>query len=500
MSLLGVDVGQSGCKAAAFSEDGGLLASAYREYPTIQTQPNWAQLDSGRVWDCVKACISEVAAQTAADPITALGASSMGEAMMPVTADREILGDCILFSDARGQEYIDELAAQMSQQDFFRINPNILGPSYSLPKLRWLRDHEPDMYDRADAFIPAGDFVTFMLGCEPTTSYSLANRTLLFDIRGQDWSDTILGLAGLDRDKLPALVPDGTVIGRVSDAAAEELGLPRGVSVVVAGHDQCCNALGAGVYEAGEAVCGIGTFECLTPIYDHIPEDVETMLRYGLNVEHHVVAGLYVSFIFNQSGMLVKWFRDTFAAADARPSAQGEDLYDVLAAEMPEEPTRLFTLPYFDITGPPEFVADASGVIVGLKSSTRRGEILKSIMESVTFYFVESVTAMRTMGIDTSEFVATGGGAKSDPWLQIKADIFGAPFIRPRITECTALGAAMLAGLGSGSFSSPAEAAERFVAHDRVFEPDDGRHAIYDERCKMYGEIFPLLRDYLRRL
>ena len=500
MSLLGVDVGQTGCKAAAFSEDGEQVASAYREYPTIHRQPDWAELDCVHVWDCVKQCIREVAVRTAADPVTAVGASSMGEAMVPVTRDREILGSCILFSDARGAEYIEALRREISQEDFYRINPNILGPSYSLPKLRWMKDHAPDLYERTDCFIPAGDFVTFMLGAEPSTSCSLANRTLLLDIRREDWSDEILRLSGLEREKLPRVVPDGTVIGEVSAAAAEELGLPRGARIVVAGHDQCCNALGAGVIHAGEAVCGIGTFECLTPTYDHIPDDVETMLKYGLNVEHHVVPGLYASFIFNQSGMLVKWFRDTFAAADGARMKDGEDLYDALSAEMPEDPTRLFVLPYFDITGPPEFVADGKGAIVGLKSSTQRGEILKAIMESVTLYFVESVHAMGAMGIDTSEFVATGGGAKSDPWLQIKADIFGVPFIRPRITECTVLGAAMRAGISTGSFRDPAEAVERFVARDRVFHPDPTRHAAYQERLEVYRKLWPLMGGFLREM
>ncbi|MGD0920450.1 MAG: FGGY-family carbohydrate kinase [Terriglobia bacterium] len=499
MSLLGVDVGTTGCKAGAFSVRGEMLGTAYREYPTLRPRAGWAELDSRQVMACVGETIAEVASCTTEDPVTALCVSTMGEALTPVSRNREILGTCILSSDERGAEYLQELARHLGQEDFYQINPNILGPQYSLPKLLWLREHEPELYAKADKFLLWGEMVGFMLGCEPLTSYSLANRTLLFDIRKEDWSDRLLVLAGIEREKLPKPVPSGTIAGTVSDKVAAELNLPRGVAVVVGGHDQCCNSLGAGIYQAGRAVCGIGTFECVTPTYDRIP-DATPMLRQGLNVEHHLLPGLYVSFLYNQGGTLVRWFRDTFAATDSRLVQADEDIYDVLAREMPAGPTRLLTLPYFEITGPPGFLADVSGVMVGLKTSTTRGEILKSIMECETMYFVDSIQALKAMDMDTTEFVATGGGAKSDQWLQIKADIFGVPFVRPRVIEASLLGAAILAGISTGILQSPAEAVSRFVERVKVFEPDPARHQLYQEKLADYRALFPLLQDYLARL
>ena len=499
MSLLGIDVGTSGCKAAAFSESGEPLASAYREYPTLHPRPGWAELESLQVWTCVQHTVTEVSGRVARNPVRALCVSSMGEAMTPVSKDRQILGRCILSSDTRGGEYVEALAGQIPQEAFFRINPNIFGPQYSLPKLLWLREFQPALYAQAHKFLLWGDLVAFMLGCDPATSYSHANRTLLFDIRQEDWSDPLLLLTGIERAKLPLPLPSGTVAGTVSDRVARDLNLPKDVAVVVGGHDQCCSSLGAGVYQAGKAVCGIGTFECITPTYDHLP-DAAAMLRHGLNIEHHVLPGLFVSFIYNQGGSLVRWFRDTFARADLKLLPAGEDIYEALAREMPPEPTRLFTLPYFEITGPPGFIADASGVLVGLRTSTTRGEILKSIMESVTFYFAETLHALNELGVNPSEFVATGGGAKSDQWLQIKADIFGVPFVRPRVTEASALGAAILAAIATGVFRDPGEAVSQFVKVDRVFEPDPIRHRIYQQKLEAYRELFPLLKDFLARL
>ena len=499
MSLLGIDVGTTGCKTAAFALDGRCLASAYREYAPRAPRPGWVELDSEAVFEQVRSAIAEVAAEASSDPITAIGISSMGEAATPVSADRQVLGPCILMSDTRGGEYVRQLEEALGQQSFYAINPNILAPSYTMPKLCWLRDHQPALYRRADAFLLWADLVALLLGGRAVTNYSLANRTLLFDLRRQDWSDELLAASGLHREKLAPCVASGTVAGTVSPAMANELHLPRDVAIVVGGHDQCCNALGAGIVRSGRAVCGIGTYECIAPVYDRIPDDA-FLIAHGLNVEHHVLPGLYVSFLYNQSGSLVRWFRDTFAAADRDATPAGEDLYDRLAREMPDGPTSLVTLPHFEVTGPPRFTADSAGVIAGLRTHTTRGEVLKSIMESVTFYLAEGVEALRAMGIDVSEFLATGGGARSDAWLQIKADVFGVPFVRPRVTEASTLGAAILAGLATGALAGPDEAAERFVHRERVFDPNPARHRIYQDRLAHYQRLFPLLQEFLADL
>ncbi|MCE5340875.1 MAG: hypothetical protein LLF92_07075 [Planctomycetaceae bacterium] len=493
MSLMGIDVGTTGCKVVVFSGNGQCIAAAYREYPTLRTQAGWVYLDSRVVVKAIKEVISETAAQTSKDIVQAISVSSLGEAMTPVSADGSILGDSILGADVRGKDLLERTVV-IRQKDFYKINPNILGPNYSLPKLLWLKHHKPDLYRKSDKFLLWGDLVTFILSGESLTSFSLANRTLLFDIRRETWSDELLKLCDIEQAKLPLPVASGTIAGHLRASIAAELNLPKNIKVVVGAHDQCCNSLGAGIYTAGKAVCGIGTFECITPTYDYLP-DSEYMLASGLNIEHHAIAGLYVSFIYNQSGSLVRWFRDTFASADKKLIKPGDDIYEILAGEMPAEPTRLLTLPYFEASGAPHFISDAAGVIAGLKINTRRGEILKSIMECTSFYFLESIDSLRNIGIDTNEFVVTGGGAKSNQWLKIKADIFGVPFVRPKIIECSALGAAMLAGISTGVFANARDAVSKCVRIDCTFEPDAKRHRIYKEKYEMYKQISPVLRD-----
>ncbi|MCZ7542052.1 MAG: FGGY family carbohydrate kinase [Anaerolineae bacterium] len=251
MSLLGIDVGTSGCKATALSAEGATLATAYREYDVVRPQPGWAELDSRAVWGKIQDVIAEVAAQTRHDPIVSLCVSSMGEAMTPVSAAREILGNCIMGFDARGAETVARLE-QMDPIELYEITGNVPAGLFAGPKLVWQRDNRPDLFARTDKFLGWAGLVIYMLGCDPVIDYSLANRTLLFDLRAATWSQTLLDWVGLPAEKLPTPVPSGSVVGEVSDAVAARLGLPRGVKVVAGAHDQCASAVGAGVTRAGD--------------------------------------------------------------------------------------------------------------------------------------------------------------------------------------------------------------------------------------------------------
>ncbi len=500
MSLLGIDVGTTGCKAAVFSEEGHVLASAYEEYDCQRPKSGWAELDAVEVWAKVKRMISEVVSSSASDPVKALAVSSLGEAVVPVTEDRQVLGPSILNFDARGEEYLESLSSALDNERLYRINGNTLGNHYGLTKLKWIKEHQPDLYERAHKFLLWGSFVSFMLGAEPVVDYSLANRTLLFDVDREAWSEELLKLARLDRSKLPDTAPSGTVIGTVSEQVAGELGLPSNVSIVTGAHDQLANAVGCGVIKEGRAVYGMGTFICITPVFSKRREPA-VMIERGLNTEHHAVPGKYVSFIYNQGGSLVKWFRDTFAAVEHRQAEEGRrDVYTDLFAEIPEGPSSIMVLPHFTITGPPEFISDSCGVVAGLRLETSRGDILKGILEGTTFYLKECIESLPPTGIEIVDFRAVGGGSKSNAWIQICADILGRPFVRPKITEAGALGAAIIAGVGDGVFSSFEAGVEAMVRLERTFEPDPQQHQLYKSRFEMYRRLWPLMEEYLRDL
>ncbi|MGD0751148.1 MAG: FGGY-family carbohydrate kinase [Anaerolineales bacterium] len=500
MSLLGIDVGTSGCKAALFSEDGRMLALAYEEYDFQCPQPGWAELDSQKIWKLVKRTMGQAVARAQADPVKAVCVSSLGESLVPVSDRRAILGPALLNFDVRGEEYLEELHGLIHPEQLYRINGNSLGNQFSLTKLKWLKQHQPDLYRQTGIFLPWSGLVAFMLGAQPRADYSLANRTLLFDLERRDWSEELLDLAQLDREKLPATVPSGVVIGAVAGAIARELGLPAGIPIINGGHDQCCNGVGCGVLAPGQAMYGMGTYLCLMPVFDQRPK-ASLMIERGLNTEQHAAPGQYVSFLYNQGGALVKWFRNTFASAERLPAQSlGQDLYATLLAEMPEHLSRVMVLPHFTATGPPDFITDSSGVIAGLKLETGRGEILKGLIEAMTFYIRATFETLPGAGITVKDFRAVGGGSKSDAWIQISADILGRPFVRPRINEAGVLGAAILAGVGCGVFPSLEAGVMQMVKLGRTFEPNPQKQALYTERFAKYQCFWPLLADYLRDL
>jgi len=233
----------------------------------------------------------------------------------------------------------------------------------------------------------------------------------------------------------------------------------------------------------------MGTFVCITPVFRERRKP-SLMIERGLNTEHHAVPGQYVSFIYNQGGSLVKWFRDTFAALEHRQAqAAGQDVYDALFAEIPDAPSEVMVLPHFAPTGPPKFISDSCGVMTGLRLDTSRGDILKGILQGAAFYLKACVETLPATGIEIADYRAVGGGSKSDAWVQICADIMGRPFIRPQITEAGALGAAIIAGIGSGALSSFRDGVQAMVKLERNFEPNPQRQKRYAEQFEKYESM-----------
>jgi xylulokinase len=475
----------------AISADGQVIATQQCEYTVMRPQPGWAELDSRAVWETIKPVLRAVIARTKHDPITALCVDSMGEAMTPVSAGRDILGNSILGFDERGADTV----ARMQQLDpvaLLRRSGNVASNLMGGPKLIWLRDHQPELFEKTFKFLNWADLVAYLLGGDPVTDLALANRSLFLDIQRATWSDETLAYVGMPPEKLPGVAQAGMVIGIVSSAMQDELGLPPGVKIVLGTHDQLATATGAGVYKPGWAVYGIGTFICITPTYRSFPP-AEPLAAIGLGVEHHALPDLFVSLYYNVTGgALLRWFRDTFAAAEhAAAQVRGQDVYDLLLAEMPQDPSSLLVLPHFATTGPPYHDDRPYGMIAGLNLGTTRGDVVKALLEGVTYYFRQGMELLAAAQIPIDTFHVVGGGAKSDRWLQIKASILGKPLARLHITEAGVLGSAILAGLGSGVYQSVDEVMDRVIQVDRVFEPDLRAKARYDEQYARYQLLYP---------
>lgn len=501
MSLLGLDIGITGCKAVAFSLDGKMLAQAYREYRLYQPQPGWMELDPSEVWEAIKTVVRQVTATVPDDPVQALSVSTHGESVVPVDEQGRFLYRFITAIDTRAKEQARWWAEQLGQERLFHITGMPLHPMYTVNKLMWLRRHEPEIFGRARRFLCMQDFVFYQLGLPPTMDYTLAARTMAFDVHSLSWSAEVLELAQLDLERFSPVLPSGTVVGEIGAAMAEELGLAPGAVAVTGGHDQPSGALGCGAIAAGIAMDSTGTVECVAVASPRLVLD-EALMKANLPSAPHTAAGMYLVLGYTTAaGGLLRWYRDNFAGAERLEAERtGQDVYDLILSQATPGPSPVLILPHFVGSGTPWMDPASKGAILGLDLSTSKGQVIKGILDSVSYEIKLSLDAMEAAGIAINELRAFGGGAKSPLWLQTKADIYGKPVLAMDVSEAPCLGVAILAGVATGVFASVEEGLAQMVRVKRVYEPDLAMHQRYLEKAQLFREIYPTLADLNHRL
>jgi xylulokinase len=500
MSLLGLDVGTTGCKAIVFSEEGQILSSAYREYPLVFPRPGWIELDPNLVWQAVEETIkAAVSAAPRKDPVRALAASVQGEAVCPVDSAGNPLANSIVTFDSRTLPQAEQLRQAVGEERVYQVSGQPLHPMGTVLKIAWWRQEQPQVYERAARFVCYGDFVLLKLGLPPVMDESMAARTMGYDIHRHDWCEDILEALRIDREKLPQVAQSGTAIGEIPCRVCEQLGLPRGVLACTGGHDQPCGALGAGAVFPGRAMYAIGTVECLTPA---LPSFNPSLGRQGFPCYPHVAPGQYVTLGFNfGGGSVLRWFRDNFARAEVeRARETGLDPYDLMLQPLDTRPGKLLLLPHFAGTGTPWLDPLAKGAIVGLTLASTSQDILKAILEGTTYEIALNLHRMQEAGVAVHEVRAIGGGTKSSKWLQIKADILGLELSVPAVSEAACLGAAILAGCGARIYDDVASAADRLARPVAHFAPDAVHAARHQERLAIYQKLYPALCEIVHAL
>lgn len=495
MSLMGLDIGTTGTKAIVFDSDGKVVSSAYREYHLQSPHPGWLELDPKDVWTKVKSAIREAVGKAKRRPVKAVSISCLGESMTPVNANRRFLGPTIIGFETRNAAQAKQWMAKQDPMEIFKITGHAPSHIYSILKLMWAKKEQPKVFRAAYKYLGWEDLAIYQMGFLPTVDYSLAARTLAFDVTKAAWSERMGKLTGVDVGLFADVAPSGTVVGEIGAKASRETGLPVGCKVVTGGHDQPSGAAGAGIIKSQVAMDATGTVECLTPSFSK-PVLNRTMMENNFCCYHHVAPGLYVTLAFNfTGGSLLKWFRDTFAAEEQREARQkGVDVYDLLMAKMSDGPTDLFVVPHFTSTGTPYMDPDPTGAIIGLNLKTKREEIIKAILEGITYEVKLNLKLLRQAGVRVTEIRAIGGGAKSERWLQLKADMFNTPVVRLAVTEAACLGVALSAGVAVGEYRSLAEAVTRIVKPDRVFSPRPKIARLYDEKLSTYEKLYPALK------
>jgi xylulokinase len=497
MALLGLDLGTSACKGMAISEEGNEIAHARREYPLSFPAPGRVELDSNLVWQAVREVIQALAveARQEYDPIRAICLSVSGDEALPIDSNGMALYPCIIAMDARSIGIAQWLEREFGRERMYSITGLPLHAMHPLTRLMWLRMYEPQVFARTARMLCWEEFVALRLGVEPITDFSVASRTMAFDIRERDWAADLLSIADIPRSLFPEARPSGTAIGTVPVSVAHELGLEGKVTVVTGGFDQPMAALGSGQLSPGDAVVGTGTWEALT-ILAESPALSGDMLQAGYAFGCHVVNDLYFCLASNAGGgSLLRWFRDTLGREEVEQSrSSGVDAFDLIIQQATVRPTGLLVLPHFEGSYNPWMDPHSTGAIVGLSLSTTRGDLVKAILEGITFELRENIERVESAGPGVRELRATGGGAKSATWLQLKADITGKPVITVNVKEAGCFAAACLAGVGVGAFASIEEPIKNLVHPTEAFEPRLPVKAEYDEIFASYHMLYSALK------
>jgi xylulokinase len=494
--LIGLDLGTTALKCAAYTEDGRLVASATREYSLLTPAPGVVEIHPSTYWAEFCSALHDLLARPEVRPaqVAAIGISAQGETLVPVRADGSPSRNAIVWLDDRAAEESAELARRFDEQHFYEITgqPSML-PTWPAAKVLWLARHEPGTFEQTARFLLIEDYFIWRLTGEYVSEGSLLTSTCYWDFRTRQWWPEMLSALGIDVSRLPAIVEPGTAVGHLLPAAARDLGLPTATMVCTGALDQACGAIGVGAVAPGRFSENTGAAVALCATLAGPRLDPERRMP----CHYHGVPGTYMFHTFTSGGVVLRWFRDQFGDAERSvATALGADAYDLLANEaatIAPGSEGLVVIPHLQGAMAPESNANARGAFVGLSLRHGRAQISRAILESIAFVVRRNVEVLEELGVEIPEIRALGGGARSRLWKQVEADVTKRPVLTTRQPDAATLGAAILAGVGLGRYASAREAAEKMVQIEETFEPAPETAGRYDEMYAIYNETYQAL-------
>ena len=484
MIIGGLDVGTTGCKLTAYDDKGNFIYNSYKEYE-VSRQSGEHEIDASVIFDAVCDVIKDTAQK---HELSAIGVTTFGETFTVLDENDNVLMPSMLYTDPRGEEECKVLCDALGEEKLTYISGVKPHQMYSLPKIMWIKNNHPEIFKKIKRILLMEDYIVYKLtGCA-YIDYSLAARTMALDIRNKCWSEEILDAAGIDKKLLSVPVPAFHVAGEMKEELAEGLGLSKSIKIVNGAHDQVASAVGAGVFDVGQAVDGTGTVECVTPVFDHIPEH-ETLYEEGYSVVPYVFDGTYVCYALSfTGGATLKWFRDNLSE---------EKSYAVLDSKVKNKPTGILILPHFAGAANPYMDNDSKAAMIGLTLEHTSTDIYQALMEGVTYEIMTNIEHLESFGIIPEKLFATGGGASSDVWLQIKADILNRPITALAAKEVGACGTCMMTGVAIGVYKDLYEAKKAFVKEKKTFLPNFENAKEYQRYYQAYKKIYAAVRPII---
>ena len=491
MYVGGLDVGTTGCKLSVYTELGEFVYNSYKEYD-VSRKNGEHEIDGEAIFSAVCDVFADAAGKY---PLSSAGVTTFGETFVALDNNDNVLLPSMLYTDPRGGEECRELCEKLGEERLTRISGVKPHSMYSLPKIMWIKNNLPDVYKKIKKILLIEDFIVYRLCGVAQIDYSLAARTMAFDIREKRWCDEIFTAAGIDVSLMSAPVPTGSKAGQIKPELAKSLGISADTVIVNGAHDQVATAIGAGALKSGEAVDGTGTVECVIPVFDKIPDN-KILYDEGYSVVPYAIDGTYVCYALSfTGGATLKWFRDNFAA-----KYEGENVYAELDLQAPEKPTGILILPHFAGAANPYMDTGSKAAIVGLTLENTSADIYKALMEGVSYEMMVNIEHLNSFDIDFDKIYATGGGAKSDVWLQIKSDVWNKEVVSLSAKEVGACGTCMLCTVAVGVYKDLNEAKQFFVKEKSAYTPCAQNVSIYGKYYSAYKELYSAVRPIVEDL
>ena len=506
--LMGIDLGSTSLKAVVYDLDGNVAARGSRPterfHPSAE-HPEWTVWEPEQIWQGTAAAIRDAVAGLD-DPrqIRAVAVTGMGMDGLPVDDRGQWLYPMISWHDPRTGPQFQWWKEHVGAEKVFSIGGNPLWPINSALRILWVAENEPAVMARTAKWLLIEDFLNFMLCGRQATDYSMASCTLLFDLRRRQWSEELLRLSGIERRLLVDVYPSATPLGEVTPAAAAITGLPAGTPVILGGHDHLCGALPVGAIEPGVALNVTGTWETVLTATRE-PVLLPVLRESGMTVQAHVARGRYTVWGGNVAAEMLEWYRKQYGfEAVQRCQREGGQDWDYLiaaAAAAPAGSNGVMFLPHMSAAGCPMVDSRSLGAFVGLSNRATQGDMLRAMIEGLTYQFLDMITALES-GLNgrMDRIVAVGGATRNAFWMQNKADMAGRPIEVPAVEEASPLGAAILAGIGVGLYQDEHDAFRRVYRPGKTYQPDSKLAPRYAQWFAIYRQLYPALKDVSHQL
>ncbi|MEQ7807740.1 xylulokinase [Priestia aryabhattai] len=491
--VIGIDLGTSAVKTILVDRKGQICAVVSKSYPLIHEQTGYSEQDPEEWVQQTTRALKELISSSNIKPEDIEGISYSGQMHGLVLLDESynLLRNSILWNDTRTTEQCNYLYKVIGEKRLLEITKNQALEGFTLPKLLWVKEREPEIFEKTAVFMLPKDYLRFkMTGCIHS-EYSDAAGTLLLNISKKKWDEELCELVGVSISLCPPLVESSECIGNVNEEFSQKTGLTTSTKVFAGGADNACGAIGAGILSPGETLCSIGTSGVVLSYEERSDRDFNGKVHY---FNHGKENAFYTMGVTLSAGHSLNWFKENFAE---------NDTFEELLADLKNVPIGsnglLFT-PYLVGERTPHADATIRGSFIGMDASHKKSDFTRAVVEGITFSLNESIEIFREYGKEITSIVSIGGGAKNEQWLQIQADIFNAKIIKLSTEQGPALGAAMLASYGCGWYNSLEKCANAFITSSKIYYPNQASVKVYKQLYALYKEVYNQTKELSKEL